>query len=291
MASTPPAIIAAARSGVASAFAATADETASPQAAPPRTAKRQATGVTTEASGLEAGPQGVHRRRADPVDLVELVHRRDAAVLVPELEDLLCGHRADPLDRVEVLDARGPHVDRGLGISGGRAARDRGPGGYPDRAFGPGGNDDLLAVREPGGEVERVDLRACCRAPRALDRVVYASAGRQAVDARVGDCARHVHDDVGPARGIDGKRPARAGSVGGVGVRHAAGNEQLRAAERPHGRDAAADEVTYGALNVRARSQEHADSEAHNQPRPTVVGFIGLFAINPTTSAFWGRVT
>ena len=61
---------------------------------------------------LEASPEGVHGRRADAVDLVELVDRRGAAVLIAELDDLLGGHRPDPLDRVELLDGRGAEADR-----------------------------------------------------------------------------------------------------------------------------------------------------------------------------------
>ena len=38
-----------------------------------------------------------------PSDLVELVDRRDAAVLIAKVDDVLSGDRADALDRVELL--------------------------------------------------------------------------------------------------------------------------------------------------------------------------------------------
>ena len=63
---------------------------------------------------LEPGAEGVHGRRADAADLVELVDRRDAAVLVAEVDDVLGGDRADALDRVELLDRRGAEADRAV---------------------------------------------------------------------------------------------------------------------------------------------------------------------------------
>src|SRR5205809_2741510 len=64
------------------------------------------------ASGLKPGPERVHRRRADAVYLVELVQRRDTAVLIAELDDLLSGDRADAFDRVELVDGRRADADR-----------------------------------------------------------------------------------------------------------------------------------------------------------------------------------
>ena len=64
--------------------------------------------------GLEPGSQRLHRRRPDPGDLVELVDRREAAVLVAEVDDVLSGDRPDAVDRVELLDGRGAEADRAV---------------------------------------------------------------------------------------------------------------------------------------------------------------------------------
>src|SRR5581483_5356755 len=61
-------------------------------------------------SGLQPGPKGLHRGWPDAVDLVELVDGRDPAVLVTEVDDLLGRDGADPLDRVELLHRRRPEA-------------------------------------------------------------------------------------------------------------------------------------------------------------------------------------
>ena len=58
------------------------------------------------------------------------------------------------------------------------------------------GHDDLLAVGEPGGEVDRVEDRRAGRAAGALDGVGHPGAGGQPVDARAAHRAGDVDDDV-----------------------------------------------------------------------------------------------
>ena len=61
-------------------------------------ARCSATDTAHRRSGLQRGPERLHGGRADAIDLVELVDRGETAVLVAELDDLLGGHRSDPLD-------------------------------------------------------------------------------------------------------------------------------------------------------------------------------------------------
>ena len=89
----------------------TRGDSTSPATPRARAAKRRRSPVVA-GSGLEPGAQSVHGRRPDAVDLVELVDRRDAAVLVAVIDDVLRGDRTDPLDRVELLDGRGAEADR-----------------------------------------------------------------------------------------------------------------------------------------------------------------------------------
>ena len=128
-------------------------------------------------------------------------------------------------------------------------------------ARGPGRHDHLLAVGEPGGEVDRVGARRRAGAAGTLDGVGNAGAGRQPVDTRVAHLAGHVHHDVlsPTGRGREA-RPlfTRLSALGGegdpaglpgaiVGVAHPAGadqqhcdrngrvDEELEAAEVGHG--------------------------------------------------------
>ena len=120
-------------------------------------------------------------------------------LLVAEVDDVLRGHRPDPLDRVELLDAS--RVPRLIGPS----SAPRPPAASPPRRAR--GDDDLLAVGEQRGEVDRLDGARRVGAARPLDRVGDARAGRQPVDARLANRARDVDDDVAARPG----RPRRAG--------------------------------------------------------------------------------
>ena len=60
-------------------------------------------------------------------------------------------------------------------------------------------DEDLLAVAEPGREVDRFELRVAGGAPGALDRVGDPGPGGQPVDAGPAHGPGHVDDDVGAA--------------------------------------------------------------------------------------------
>ncbi len=62
----------------------------------------------------------------------------------------------------------------GAGSGRGRSARRRAGHAFRD--------DDLLAVRQPGGEVQRIELRLPGRPARPLDRFVDPAPFRQPVD-------------------------------------------------------------------------------------------------------------
>ena len=85
--------------------------------------------------------------------LVEFVDRREAAVLLAVVEDLLCRGRPDAVERVQLLERRGVQVDGLLGRRGRRPTRRRGRNRCPD------GDEDLTPVLELGRAVE---LRFVC---------------------------------------------------------------------------------------------------------------------------------
>ena len=61
------------------------------------------------------------------------------------------------------------------------------------------GDENLLAVAEPGREVDRFELRVGAGAPGAVDRVGDPRPRGQPVDAGTAHGAGHVDDDVGAA--------------------------------------------------------------------------------------------
>src|ERR1044072_2967836 len=84
---------------------------ASASGSPLRTAMRRQ-------SGLQAGAQRFHRRRADAAHLVELIDGGKAAVLIAVFEDLGGGDGADAVDRFELLQGGAAEADRPLFRSG-----------------------------------------------------------------------------------------------------------------------------------------------------------------------------
>ena len=151
-------------------------------------------------SGLEAFAQRFHRRGADPRDLIELVDRRQAAVFFAELDDVFRRHWTDAVDRVEFGRGRGREADRAVFFdSGPRRGR-----GARRRAGNPFRDDYLLAVGEPGGEVQRVELRLPRRPSRPLDRFLDPAAFRKPVDARLRDRPGDVDHDIAPGS-LDGE--------------------------------------------------------------------------------------
>ena len=113
---------------------------------------------------------------------------------IAELDDLLGGHRPDPLDRVELLDGRGAERDGRVHRPGATRACNN-----PNRACGPAGHDDLLPVGQPRREVEPLDLGPGGGAAGALHGVVDARPRRQPVDIGLAHGSRDVDDDVLPA--------------------------------------------------------------------------------------------
>src|SRR5262249_47537956 len=71
-------------------------------AAPIATGTQESRPVFMARSGLKALAKRFHRRRPDPAHLVELVDRGEPSVPVAELDDVAGGHRADPVDRLEL---------------------------------------------------------------------------------------------------------------------------------------------------------------------------------------------
>ena len=158
-------------------------------------------------SGLERGPERLHRRRADAADLVELVDRGEPAVLVAELDDLLRRHRPDALDPVELLDGRAAEADRAA-LPPGRRGRCVAPR--------PGTTTCWPSLRRAARLIASA-IRPAGEAAGPPDRVGDARAGRQPVDARAPDRAGDVHDHI----------PRPLGLVRGVGR-----EAELRAAAR-----------------------------------------------------------
>ena len=118
-----------------------------------------------------------------PGDLAELLDRAEAAVLLAVLEDRARHRRADAVELVELLGGRGVEVERdALGRLAAPAAAAR-------RAQR---HQDLAAVLELGGEVERGEVGAAAGAAGAADGVDDPRARRQPVDARPPHGARDV---------------------------------------------------------------------------------------------------
>ena len=142
-----------------------------------------------------------------PLDLVELVDRGDAAVLVAEVDDVLRGHRADALDRVELLDGGRAEADRAV------APRRRATGAGRRRPPAVGALAGTITTCWPSASraarLIASTRRLRGRAARALDRVVDARAGGQPVDARLAHRAGDVDDHVLAAVGstLERRRP------------------------------------------------------------------------------------
>ena len=101
------------------------------------------------------------------------------------------------------------------------------------------GNDDLLAVGEPGGAVDRFQHRPRGGAPGALHRVDDPGPGRHPVDAGARDRAGDVDDDVAAAA-LDAEVIAAAGRSRDPGLRGARSRPSARIARAPTSRRATA---------------------------------------------------
>ena len=106
-------------------------------------------------------------------------------MLVAELDDVLRGHRADPLDRVELLDRRGAEADRA-----GRRSQPASPATAPRQGPGLGGTTTCWPSASRAARLIASTSALAVAPPARCDRVVDARTGRQAVDARAGDRAR-----------------------------------------------------------------------------------------------------
>src|SRR5439155_20703165 len=105
-------------------------------------------------------------RGTDSRNGVELVDRLEGPVFVAVIEDLLRRNRADPGQRVELLERRRVQMNGAWRRRAQRGRRTRGP------TPASSGNDHLLSVRNRGSEVDEleVSLRFC--AAGHPDRVV-----------------------------------------------------------------------------------------------------------------------
>src|SRR5579884_45297 len=164
--------------------------------------------LTQDGSRHHQALQVVQPRGTDAGDGVELVDRRERAVLLAVLDDLLRGHRADARQRVELLRGRGAERDwraRGRAVRGSGGAR---RGAHPARRP-PGYDHHLLAVRERRGEVGRGGIGTAGEAAGAPDGVLDAVSLDEPVHARAVDRADHVDDDR-PRRARRGGRRSRS---------------------------------------------------------------------------------
>jgi hypothetical protein len=96
----------------------------------------------------------------------------------------------DPIDRFQLLGGGAAEADRP--VFGGDPGRRRGT------ARAELGDEDLLAVREPRGQVDRFQRGTGRGAARAFHRVGDAGPDRQSVDPWMAHGAADVDDDVGP---------------------------------------------------------------------------------------------
>src|SRR4029077_6160660 len=145
-------------------------------------------------SRLQGGPERLHGRGPDAVDLVELVDRGEPAVLVAELDDLLGGDRPDPLDAVKLLD-RGAAKADWAGLASRRRARCRGAGAT---------DHHLLAVAETRRQVDRVLVGAAGESTGSPDRVRPTGARREPGDTAPPGIPGAVNHDIPGALALMG---------------------------------------------------------------------------------------
>jgi hypothetical protein len=157
----------------------------------------------------------VQRRQpggANAAHLVELVQRPEAAVLGAVVEDPLSQRRPDAVQRLQLLERGRVEVHRRL-----RAARCSRR--HADDRLAAAGHHHLLAVGQPGGEVQTGQVGAA-GGPRLAHGVQHPRTGRQPVDARAPHRPHHVHDHnrrLGLGRHrrrAHGRRIARGGAAG-----------------------------------------------------------------------------
>jgi hypothetical protein len=95
--------------------------------------------------------EGREPRRADAAHLVELGHRPEAAVLRSVVDDALPQRRADPVERLELLERRAVERD-------GRRRRRGADAGTGRWGRAAPRHDDLLAVGQARRQVERIQV-------------------------------------------------------------------------------------------------------------------------------------
>src|SRR3954453_11290055 len=137
---------------------------------------------------LQTPPQRLHRRRADPRHLVELVDRGETAVFIAEIDDVAGGDRPDPVDFFQLLHRGGAKADRTF-FGGGRGRRRCARG----KAFR---YHHLLPVGKPRGEIHHFQLGLAGRTPGTRDGIVDAAARRHPVDAGASHRTGDVDDEV-----------------------------------------------------------------------------------------------
>ena len=126
----------------------------STSAKPRQSAPTSACGGRTVTSRDHQSLQLGHVRGPDPRHALQLGDRVERPVLLAVVEDLLRRDRPDSRQVLELLERRGVQVER----RGRRRAR-RGRGRRDDAGRTASRHDDLLAVGDGSGEIDRAELR------------------------------------------------------------------------------------------------------------------------------------
>src|SRR6478672_563024 len=156
-------------------------------AKPRQSAPANACGMRTVTSRDHQPLQLGHVRRPDARHALELGDRVERAVRLAVVEDLLRRHRTDPRQALELLERRRVEVERGRWRGAGRGRA------HSDAARRTASrDDDLLAVGDWRGEVDRVELRLGGRPPGGCDRVVNPRSRAESIETRVTDGSRDV---------------------------------------------------------------------------------------------------
>ena len=114
---------------------------------------------------------------------------------VAPVEDVLAEHRPHAGQRLQLLERGGVEIDDHRRRATSRPRRPSPAAHAPPVAAAGVPDHDLLAVAQRLGEVERERADPWTCPAGGPDRVVDPRAGRQFVDARARDLARHVDDD------------------------------------------------------------------------------------------------
>ena len=126
------------------------------------------------------------RAGTDARNRVELVQRRECAVLLAVVEDLLGRDRPHPRQRVELLESCDVEVDGPLGRRAGA--------GLPARRLER--DDDLEPVRKRRREVHQREIGTASRPARARDGISDPRSVPKAVQPRPVDGSHHMDHEL-----------------------------------------------------------------------------------------------